>query len=425
MRFRIVVVAYTLWLIAIFGALYATHSKSQTALEFALLSGLIPVGLQLLLLGVDLRGLVAPAQMWLAFLLIILLSYLANATDPQLAPRATGELPVPAAWLPIVYTLNVVFALAIATVFAGCPDRRLLRSVAALYCVLLTPFLIYTDLTGERSMWGDRLVASGLQENTWGVMGLLLCFGALALRNRPLALAGFATGTATMLAANSRENLAAVAAGLLVIGILEWRTMLKGSRLLTVLAGSCAILVIAGVLLDPYVYDAIHYVKSDVLVLDDPLRGVDSGFSGRTVVWAAAFDAWLKSPLLGVGYRMHEQFLPDEIPGHNAYLAMLADTGVVGFVWFFVLLIGSLLASLRIQDQRTRRFVVAIIVARFVGGFFDRITIDGGSFQGLIFIICCSVALADQSLRRAASLFKEPPPLAARLSLLPPGRASR
>ncbi|HTT79647.1 MAG TPA: O-antigen ligase family protein [Stellaceae bacterium] len=421
MRFNVVVWAYTIWLIAMFGALYVTHSVNPaTDLQLVLLCGVIPGGLQLLLLGIDWHGLVAPFKMWLAFLLIVLLSYLAGVTDPQLAPRSTGELAVPAAWLPIVYTLNVVFILGIGILVAGCPDRRLLRSVAGLYCILLTPFLMYIVLTGART-WGNRLAANGLQENTWGVMGLLLCFGALALRNRVLAFAGFATGIATIIASDSRENLVCVAAGLFVIGALEWRTMVKGSRLFAVLAGSCLALVMIAMLLDPYVYDAIHYIKADIFVVDDPLRGVGSGVSGRSGLWEAAYDTWLKSPVLGVGYRMHEQFLPDGMPGHNAYLAMLADTGVVGFVWYFVLLIGSLLASLGIQDQWTRRFVVAMIVARFIGGMFDRITIDGGNMNGLLFIMCTSVALADQSLRKATSLLQEPPP--ANLSFLPTRRA--
>jgi len=428
MRLNIVVWAYTFWLVAIFGALYVTHGENpENALQLALVCGVIPGGLQLLLLGVEWHGLVAPTKMWLVFLLIVLLSYLVGATDPQLAPGPVGTLAVPPAWTPLVYTVNVVFILGIGTLVAGCPDRRLLRSIAGLYCVLLTPFLVYVDLTGAR-VWGNRLEANGLQANMWGGIGLTVCLAALARKPGPIAVLGFATGMATILAADSRECLLAVAAALLVIGAENWRAMMKRSRLLTVLAGTCAILVVAGVLLDPYVINAIHYISADVLALNDPNRGVNSGFTGRTGIWAAAFDVWLKSPLLGVGYRQHERFLPDGIPGHNAYLAMLADTGIVGLVWYLALFMCSLVASLGIGDQRTRRFVVAIIVARFIGGFFDRITINGGDVYSLFFIICCSVALTDQSLRKVAFIVRgKAPPLPASLFLpdvLPPPTSS-
>jgi O-Antigen ligase len=403
MRFHIVVTAYTLWLIAMFGALYVTHGQNEdTSLQLVLICGALPSGLQLLLLGVDLRGLVAPVMMWLAFLLIVLLSYLVTLTDPHLLAPSPVQGVIPAAWVPIVYTLNVTFVLGIGTLIAGCPDRRLLRSIASLYCILITPFLVFIDVTGHRT-WGNRLDANDLQSNVWGVMGLTVCLAALARKASPLAFGFFACGIATILAASSRESLVAVAAGLIVIGARDWRTVLGGARLHILLAGSCAILVVVGVLLDPYVVDAIGYIRSTVLALNDPNRGINSGFTGRTELWAAAFDVWLKSPLLGVGYRMHEQFLPDGMPGHSAYLAMLADTGVVGFVWFLALLVSSAMAALCIEDPRTRRFVTAMIVARVVSGFFDRVTINGGNLYGIFFIICCSVALAEHARRRAAS----------------------
>lgn len=425
MRFQIVVVTYTLWLIAIFGALYVTHgNNSETALQLALMTGALPASLQIFLLGVDWRGLVAPMKMWLAFLVIVLVSYCVNGLDPSLTPAPNADAALPPAWNPVIYTLNVIFILGIGTLIAGCPDRRLLRSIASLYCVLLTPFLVYVIITGAR-VWGNRLEANELQANVWGMVGASVCLTALARKAGLLTFAGFGVGIATVLAASSRESLIAVAAGLPVIAALEWRS-LKQARLMMVLAGSCAVLIAVAVLLDPYVFNAIHYVKSDVLMLDDPRRGVDSGFTGRTGLWEAAFDVWMKSPLLGVGYRMHEQFLPNGMPGHNAYLAMLADTGLVGFVWYIVLFGSSLVAAFGIEDRRTRRFVVTLIITRVVSGFFDRITINGGNIYSLFFVLCCSVALADHSLRRAGAFLREkglPVPATFPLGLQPP-RAS-
>jgi O-antigen ligase len=403
MRFHCVVAAYAFWLMAVFGVFYLAHGNDENALQLTVMCGAIPAGCQILLLGVDWRGLVAPVKIWLALLLVILLSYSVNAMDPRTAPSAAGEGAIPAAWTPIVYTLNAFFIMVIGTLVAGCPDRRLLRSIASPYCILGALFLVYVALTGEM-VWG-RLRANNIEPNVWGLVGLTVCLGAFARKPGLLSIAGFTSGTATIFLASSREHLLALAAALLVIIVLYFRVMNR-SRIFAVLAASCVILIMTALLLDPYIFDAIRYINSDVLLLESRDRGLTSGFTGRTDIWAATVDLWMRSPLLGVGFRQHEQFLL--APAHNAYLAMLADTGVLGLIVYVVLLIGSLVAAWGIQDQRTRRFVVTVIVTYIVVGFFDRRTINAGNPFGLFFVLCCSVALADRSLRRVAELYRKP-----------------
>jgi hypothetical protein len=396
MRVDVVAAAYALWILGTFVIFYAI-SKDENALEVAVMAGVIPACCQMLFLGIDWRGLVAPTKIWLALLLIVLLSYIVNAMDPQTAPGIGGQgLLIPAAWMPIVYTLNTVFVLGIATLIAGCPDRSLLQRIASFYCIFAIPFLIYVDLTGEM-VWG-RLTA-GLEPNNWGLMALTVCVAAFARKLGPVAVAGFAVGVETILLASSREHLLALAVILAVAVVLYFRGMTR-IRLGVVLAGSCATLVLFAVLLDPYITDAIRYVGHDILLVDSPDRGVDSGFTGRSAIWVETLNLWLKHPFIGIGFRQHEQFL-EGAPAHSAYLAMLADTGLVGFIWYLILLIRSLVDSWHIEDQRTRRFVVVAIVGYIIAGFFDRRTINPGNPYGLLFLICCSVALVNQSLRKA------------------------
>lgn len=399
MRLHALAAVYALWILGIFVTFYLTLAQDGNALQLAVMGGLIPAACQFFVVGVDWRGLVAPMKIWLILLLVILLSYVVNAMNPQTAPSATEGLTIPAAWMPIVYTLNTVLVLGIATLVAGCPDRRLLRSIASLYCVLGAVFLVYVDLTGEM-VWG-RLRANGIESNVWGLVGLTVCLAAFARRPGPVAVVGFMAGLATILQASSREHLLALAVVLLIITALYVREINR-SRLWAVLVGSCVILLLAALLLDPYILDAIRYVSHDVLLVDSPDRGIDSGFTGRTTIWAETFDLWLKFPLFGIGFRQHEQFLAGA-PAHNAYLAMLADTGLLGLIVYLVLLITSLVASWGIQDQRTRRFVMTAIVGYIVIGFFDRRTINAGNPYGVFFLMCCSVALVDQSLRKAAA----------------------
>jgi O-antigen ligase len=405
MRLQGVAATYAVWILATFVVVW--YAKEQPAaseylLQLTLICGAIPVACQIIFLGVDWRGLVAPVKMWLLLLLAILLSYVASGMDPQTAPDATGGSAVAADLVPLVYTIDTIFIMGIATLVAGCPDRQLLRSIAGLYSIVAVPFLVYVLLTGERT-WG-RLTA-GVQPILWGLLGLTICLGTFARKLDALVAVAFAVGVAGMLESSSRESELSVGAALLFAIPLYLQGMSQSRRYLVV-AGLGMALVAATLFLDPYILNAIQYFKHDVLLVDSPQRGIGSGFTGRTEVWAATFDLWLRSPLFGVGFREHERFLPGGLPAHNSYLAMLADTGLVGFVLYLVLLGWSFVAAWGIRDQRTRRFIIAMIVAYIVNGFFDRRTINSGNPFGVFFLLCCAVALVDQSLRRAAKVYE-------------------
>jgi O-antigen ligase len=400
MRLRLVAGAYALWILSVWLAFYIGHGRDENALQIAVIGAAIPAGLQIFIFGVEWRGLVAPMKIWFALLLVIVISYLAAALDPQTAPRANEGLTIPAAWTPVVYTINTAFLLSVATLVAGCPDRRLLREMAGLYCLFATPFLMYVYVTGE-TIWG-RLAANDLEPNNWGLMGFTVCVAAFARKLGPIAVVGFVTGLATILYASSREHLLALAVVLLFLAAFNLQAMNR-SKLLGVLAGACLALIALALFLDPYILDAVQYIGRDVLLVSSPDRGVDSGFTGRTGIWTDTLDLWLKWPILGVGFRQHEQYLAGW-PAHNAYLAMLADTGLCGFVVYVFLLVASLIGSWGIAERGTRRFVVTAIIGYIVMGMFDRRTINAGNPYGILFVMCCSVALADHSLRRAAAL---------------------
>jgi hypothetical protein len=400
LRLQAVAWAYASWLLGVFVVFYLTY-PSVNQLQFAVIGGAVPATFQVVLLGIDWRGLVAPVKIWLAYMLVILLSYLWNVAHPGTAPSGESDTLIPAAWMPLTYTLNAAFIMAIGTLVGGSPDRRLLRTIASFYAIICAAFLAYVDLTGKM-VWG-RLLANGITSNVWGLMGLTACIAALARKPGLIALASFAVGLTTILLASSREHLLAVFVSLLVVAALYYRD-LNRARLVTVLVGLCVVLIGAELLLDPYILNAINYIKYDILLLNSPDRGAGSGFSGRTGVWTETVQLWLKSPIFGFGYRQHERFLHGA-PAHSAYLAVLADTGLLGFVVYLVLLIGSLAASWGIRDRRTRRFVVTTIVSYIIIGFFDRRTIDAGNPCSLFFLMCCSLALSDQSLRRTSELY--------------------
>lgn len=85
-------------------------------------------------------------------------------------------------------------------------------------------------------------------------------------------------------------------------------------------------------------------------ILNEILRAViyrsNSGdlSSGRFNLFAETFNLFLSAPLMGVGYRASELIMGG-IAGHNVYLVLLADVGIVGFGTFLILLCFIISAS--------------------------------------------------------------------------------
>src|SRR6185312_13334413 len=121
---------------------------------------------------------------------------------------------------------------------------------------------------------------------------------------------------------------------------------------------------------------------------------------GRDILWRDAFNLWLKSPFFGVGFRLHERFLPFHSSTHNAYLAMLADMGIFGLLWYLALLVGAGLAAFSISDAKTRDLAIAMIVGYAVVGLFERRAVNAGNPVSILFMVTCFFSLTQRDLMR-------------------------
>ncbi len=147
-------------------------------------------------------------------------------------------------------------------------------------------------------------------------------------------------------------------------------------------------------------------ISTDVFKLNDPYRGLGSGFTGRSDLWAEAINTWMRAPLFGVGYHQSDRFITDQLGAHSAYLSTLADMGVAGLLLYCGLLLWSFLAGLAIEDARTRRVTLALIVGYAVYGLFESRAFNLGNPFSLLFLMVGFYALADQQRRRIALRFK-------------------
>lgn len=381
MRLRLVAALYGTWLFLLVIAFYVTGGHNENSLQYAVMAGLIPVGAQLLVLGFDPRGHYPTLLFSIAMVLIVAVSYLAN-------PDRVLD------WTPVIYTVNVIFLFSVGIIVAGCPDQRLAAAAGAAYSVITALFLIQINLSGLY-VWG-RLSAGNLEPNFWGLIGLSVAVGALGFGRLVFCLPVAAIGCWTMFDASSRSAIVGFAIAVCIL-LLRGARDLRGPRLYLALAGVAGCAVLGAVYLSSFMTTTLD-LGNTVLKLHDPYRGIDTGFTGRSELWNSTFDLWLKHPLFGVGFRKHEEIL--DFPSHNGYLAMLADTGIFGFLFYCGMLVLSLRASWRMQDPTQRRFVMVIIVSYAVMSLFERRAINTGNPLGFLIIIACFFALEQEARRR-------------------------
>ncbi|MGH7090063.1 MAG: O-antigen ligase family protein [Stellaceae bacterium] len=379
MQINVVAAAYGGWLFLINIVFYLVHGHGVAAEEASVLAGIAPMLLQLLLIGFNPIGMRRPANVMLAFLAIILLSYLFNG----------------AGWVGVTYLVLFLYLCFGAIVVAGSPDRRLLSRIAEFYSIPTAIWLLYIDRHGSY-LWG-RLDA-GLQSNVWGLMAVSVAVAAFAHRSRATALFCIASGALTMYLASSRSSMLGLAAALGVLGV-QYLRELRNRKLIGAVLGIAVVLLIAAAAMPALQHGVMDFANS-VWKVDDPRRGFGTGASGRALYWQAALDLWWKHPVFGVGYRMHELYMPGGYESHNAYLAMLADTGLCGLIWYVGVLAAMWRGMFKIEDPRLRRLAIGLAVSYSFIGLFERRAIDGGNPMGWLFLMGAAMILRDGAIGR-------------------------
>ena len=100
------------------------------------------------------------------------------------------------------------------------------------------------------------------------------------------------------------------------------------------------LLISVAVLLAVYIFDSIANIDLIGIVLLKTLNQTEDGIisSGRMGFFANAFDKWLSSPVLGVGFGDLNYGLATS-SAHNTFLTILSQQGILGFLLHFMLLI--------------------------------------------------------------------------------------
>jgi O-antigen ligase len=271
-------------------------------------------------------------------------------------------------------------------------DLRKLLVFQAVYIEILMPAVIRSS----DNVWG-RLEPTCMTMNYASMMGIVAFFGALAARNIFLKGALSVLPLYTMVMMQSRGSMMATIFGtFIIIGCWvyeNWsRKLFQRLSITFVFAGIACV----GAALAGYsIFDFIGDTATKLFMLDDSQRGMGSGASGRSDLWAAAYNLWATHPLFGVGFKGHTQFMPDNMLAHNAFLGLLADNGLVGLVGYLMIIVTSMVCLFRRGPQHLSMFGfrAAILFSYLLYGMIEsRAFSFGNTYSVLLLLVAFDTA---------------------------------
>ncbi len=241
----------------------------------------------------------------------------------------------------------------------------------------------------------------------WAAFGsvLLLSYAGLFDGFKPIIRIGWVCSLACLIFSHSSTALVVAVTLLAASAILH-----IGRRTSAAVAGILTLLLVLAA--------ALFIVFGSDIIFE--LLDRDATLTGRTTLWDAGIDFFLRRPWLGDGYQAQGgQLFRDytyivmgqELGPENGYLALLLDLGIVGFVFFMVPLIAGLRNALRwipYLSQRERDALEALFL--LLAGAAIQSLVDGTAmictgFDGVItftsFFLFISMAKSPDAVARS------------------------
>ncbi|MBR9991389.1 MAG: O-antigen ligase family protein [Gemmatimonadetes bacterium] len=322
--------------------------------------------------------------------------------------------------------LKIAYPLLVFLVLVGLsPERphldRLMDAVligAAVLCLVVNPlYLAFGSFEREIGGW-IRLRGVGAHQNPFAfylVVAVLMAFVRFTTRGQVRYLLLCAVCSFWMVLTITRIAFAAAVVALLAVGIIS-AVLTRQTR---VLIGALVVGALIAVPLAPLVLErTLGFVPTPgemITLLQSPRSLIMSMNSeGRNFLWAFVFQAWLASPMFGIGLGASTSVLRLHLPGipnpvvHNDYLRLLAEAGVIGVALFATALAAWLIAVLKVVSLRDRTVqeyalpAVGSIAALSVIGITDNAFDYYGPFTQYVGFLCGGALAAAACVRRAS-----------------------
>lgn len=300
------------------------------------------------------------------FLLFCLLSCFGSPIAIKSA--AYTGLTLVSAWIAIRFVLRM--------------DAKQFETGLRIYALTIVPVLV--AFAGYEYVPGVRLGLMGvLNPNAIAMVSFSAALCTTAIRNWLVRYGLMAPMFVVLYITESRASTLATLIGLTVIGYERTRSGTRNIKVLVLLGLTLGIVSLLAY------WDTVWLAVDSFLQLESHHRGVESGFSGRTIVWGEIWRLFLDNPVFGIGFRAHETILG--VSSHNGYLAMLAEIGIAGFVAVMYLVFSGIFLLWRKVRQPEWTFTHSILFGLCSGylflALFERFLINVGNPTSLLFLV--------------------------------------
>ncbi len=259
--------------------------------------------------------------------------------------------------------------------------ERGMKLFAVLTAGLLLTFAWYDYTPGKRLGTGRDV----LNPNTIALVSTSVMLSAMAIRTLVLRLTVMAPIAAVIVLTGSRAAAIAALAGLATI---VWRRLRAKQRPVLLLA---AVGLALAVTVTISYGDVMYETLDRMYALSTADRGLGSGATGRITAWKSTWELFARNPMLGVGFRAHEQYLKVDTSAHNGYLATLAEVGIIGFLAVLYLVVRGLrILMVRSREPEagfTNSILFGLCVAYLLLAVFERYLINVGNPTSLLFLV--------------------------------------
>jgi O-antigen ligase len=209
--------------------------------------------------------------------------------------------------------------------------------------IFLSPLLLWVIYLGFADSYTFRLSPLGLHPNWWGEVAFALALGALSIKQVYIRILLLTIAVVAMYFVQSRGALLGVGVAYMTYLGMSVRILSKrpSSKLMLIAFGLTVCMVLVAML--PLGEVVVEFVMMNVLFVDDPYRGVDTGLTGRLDGWRAAIEVFLGEPFFGRG-------IDTLMDVHNGFLRWAGEGGVMLVTAMLFLIIGAMLRALKMKN---------------------------------------------------------------------------
>ena len=261
-------------------------------------------------------------------------------------------------------TVSLTIYLLTMALLSGHPrGADILRDSFRLMAVILAALALFGALAMPEWHY-RRFDPANLHPNWWGEVCVAIVFGASFFKRSSLRYLFWIGALVLCILVQNRSAIGHI---LLIIGFATLaHEGIKRLTLIWFLAMFVAMPVL--LLLDRLALNGaifgplIDWLLKSVFLLNDPRRGLSTGFTGRDAGWLYALHVITENPWTGIGFSRANALRDAQTTEliHNGHLVLLADLGLVGYVILASFIFGALF-----MEGRRGNFIVFGFLAGF------------------------------------------------------------